>query len=150
MSPDRRRLLGATSASHKLAELRALLDLLAAALQSPAEATRGEPPPEGGATIEQNASAQAARSSGARPAIVVMRRPATRRTGVTHATRGEPSTSTVQQPHWPCGLHPSFGVRAPTWSRSASSSDPADSGTTTASPSTSRSTGRDWACTDRG
>ena len=102
------------------------------------------------APVAQNASAQVERSSGARPAIVVMRRPATRRTGVTHATRGEPSTSTVQHPHWPCGLHPSFGVRAPTWSRSASRSEPADSGTTTTSPSTSSSTGRDWACTDRG
>ena len=102
------------------------------------------------APVAQNASAQAARSSGASPSSVVMRRPATRRAGVTHATRGAPSTSTVQQPHWPCGLQPSFGERTPRWSRSASRSEPADSGTTTTSPSTSSSTGRDWACTDRG
>ena len=27
---------------------------------------------------------------------------------VTQATRGWPSTHTVQQPHWPCGLQPSL------------------------------------------
>src|SRR5205085_752047 len=67
---------------------------------------------------------------------VVMSRPATRRAGVTHATRGAPSTSTVQQPHWPCGLHPSFGERFPTRSRSTSSSDAPSSGTSTSTPST--------------
>ncbi len=49
------------------------------------------------APLAQNASAQ--RSPSASPSIVVTDRPAIRRTGVTHATRGAPSTSTVQQPH---------------------------------------------------
>ena len=53
------------------------------------------------------------RSAGSRPSTVVMDRPATRRAGVTQATRGCPSTSTVQHPHWPCGLQPSFGERSP-------------------------------------
>ena len=48
------------------------------------------------------------------------RRPATRRTGVTQATRGAPSTHTVQQPHWPWGLQPSLTERHPSSSRSAS------------------------------
>ena len=39
--------------------------------------------------------------------------------------RAAPSTSTVQQPHWPWGLHPSFAVRTPRSSRSTSSSEPA-------------------------
>ena len=30
---------------------------------------------------------------------------------MTHATRGAPSTHTVQHPHWPWGLHPSLGER---------------------------------------
>ena len=50
----------------------------------------------------------AARTGSARPSSVVTARPATRRAGVTQATRGMPSTSTVQQPHWPWGLHPSL------------------------------------------
>src|SRR6202034_4340775 len=43
-----------------------------------------------------------------------------RRTGVTQATRGAPSTHTVQQPHWPCGLQPSLTERQRRSSRSAS------------------------------
>ena len=50
---------------------------------------------------------------GSSPSIVVTSRPATRRTGVTHDTRGSPSTQTVQQPHWPCGLQPSLTERQP-------------------------------------
>ena len=46
-----------------------------------------------------NASAQPAATSGSSPSSVVMVRPAMRRAGVTQATRGWPSTSTVQQPH---------------------------------------------------
>lgn len=38
-------------------------------------------------------------SASASPSIVVTRRPATRTTGVTHDTRGWPSTQTVQHPH---------------------------------------------------
>ena len=53
---------------------------------------------------------------------MVTERPATRANGVTQATRGCPSTQTVQQPHWPCGLHPSLTVWTPNRSRSASSS----------------------------
>ncbi len=52
------------------------------------------------APVAVKASAQTAtRSSGSSPSRVVTARPATRRTGVTHATRGAPSTQTVQQPH---------------------------------------------------
>ena len=54
---------------------------------------------------------------------MVTSRPATRRTGVTQDTRGAPSTHTVQHPHWPWGLQPSFGVRRCRRSRSTSSSD---------------------------
>ena len=53
------------------------------------------------APVAQKRSAQSSRSAGSRPSRVVIDRPATRRAGVTHATRGAPSTSTVQQPHWP-------------------------------------------------
>ena len=89
--------------------------------------------------VAQSASAQRP-ASGRAPSAVVTDRPATRRTGVTHATRGWPSTSTVQQPHWPCGLHPSLAERTPRWSRSASSSEPPSSGTSTGAPSTTRAT----------
>ena len=51
------------------------------------------------APVAQNASAQALRSDASSPSSVVTERPAIRRTGVTQATRGAPSTSTVQQPH---------------------------------------------------
>jgi hypothetical protein len=37
--------------------------------------------------------------AGSRPFTVVTARPLTRRSGVTQATRAEPSTRTVQQPH---------------------------------------------------
>ena len=47
--------------------------------------------------LAQNDSAQ--RSAPSRPSIVVTARPATRPTGVTQATRGWPSTHTVQHPH---------------------------------------------------
>ena len=56
------------------------------------------------APVAQKASAQASLRAGSRPASVVIRRPATRRAGVTQATRAAPSTSTVQAPHCPCGL----------------------------------------------
>ena len=56
--------------------------------------------------------------------------------GVTHATRGSPSTSTVQHPHWPCGAHPSFTESTPSRSRSTESSDsPGAASTSTCSPS---------------
>ena len=57
-------------------------------------------------------------SAGSSPSTVVTDRPATRATGVTHATRGSPSTSTVQQPHCPCGAQPSLAERMPSRSRS--------------------------------
>ncbi len=72
------------------------------------------------APVAQNAAAH--RSAASRPSTVVMRRPATRRAGVTHATRGWPSTSTVQHPHWPWGLQPSFTERTPRRSRRTVSS----------------------------
>ena len=83
-----------------------------------------------------NASAHRPPSSS--PSTVVTCRPATRRAGVTQATRGWPSTSTVQQPHCPCGLQPSFGDRMPSRSRSASSSEQPSSGTSTGRPSTTK------------
>ncbi len=82
------------------------------------------------------ASAQAARSASSMPSRVVTARPVTRRAGVTHATRGWPSTSTVQQPHWPWGEQPSLGLRIPRRSRSTSSSDAPSSATATGRPST--------------
>jgi XTP/dITP diphosphohydrolase len=56
---SRRKLLVATSSAHKLSELRALLDLPATDLLGPADVGLGEPPPEVGATFEQNACAKA-------------------------------------------------------------------------------------------
>jgi len=53
------------------------------------------------APVAQKALAHARRWSSGRPSTVVTVRPATRRAGVTQATRGAPSTNTVQQPHWP-------------------------------------------------
>ena len=70
--------------------------------------------------------------------MVVTTRPAARRSGVTQATRGWPSTSTVQQPHWPCGLQPSFTERTPKRSRSASASEHPSSSTVADRPSTIR------------
>ena len=80
------------------------------------------------APVAQNALAQRPRSAASRPSMVVTARPATRRAGVTHATRGCPSTRTVQQPHWPCGLQPSLGEWSPSRSRSTSSSEAPSSG----------------------
>ena len=92
------------------------------------------------APVAAKASAHAAWTSGASPSTVVIERPRTRRTGVTQATRGAPSTSTVQHPHWPWGAHPSFTDRMPSTSRRASSRVPPVSGTSTARPSTSSAT----------
>ena len=66
------------------------------------------------------ASTQRSLTSGGSPSTVVTARPATRRTAVTQATRAAPSTQTVQQPHWPCGLQPSFTERQRNCSRNAS------------------------------
>ena len=46
-----------------------------------------------------NASAKRRCVAASSPSTVVTSRPATRRTGVTQATRGDPSTHTVQHPH---------------------------------------------------
>ena len=71
-------------------------------------------------------------------------RPATRATGVTHATRASPSTSTVQQPHWPWGAQPSFTDTMPSRSRSTESSDsPAPASTATCAPLHSNATRSD-------
>jgi hypothetical protein len=72
------------------------------------------------APVEVKASTQRSSSAGSRPSTVVTDRPATRRTGVTQETRGSPSTHTVQQPHWPWGLHPSLTEGQPNSSRRAS------------------------------
>ena len=44
---------------------------------------------------------------------MVTERPAIRTAGVTQATRASPSTSTVQQPHWPWGAHAVLDRRDP-------------------------------------
>ncbi len=81
------------------------------------------------------AAAKRARAAGSSPSTVTTDRSATRAIGVTHATRGSPSTSTVQQPHCPWGAQPSFTERTPRRSRRTVSSDsPADAVTTTARP----------------
>jgi hypothetical protein len=72
------------------------------------------------APVAHMVSAQRPRTAASRPSTVVTDRPASRRTGVTQATRGLPSTSTVQQPHWPCGLQPSLTEWQRSCSRSAS------------------------------
>ena len=108
--------------------------------EAASEATRmmipGVQNPHWLAPVAVNAFVHSSRIGSGSPSRVVISRPATRDTGVTQATRGAPSTHTVQQPHWPCGLQPSFADRSPRWSRSASSSDPASSGTVTGSPLT--------------
>ena len=93
------------------------------ALESADDPRRAEPALAGPGGAERGRPA-APRVLGASPSTVVIARPATRRAGVTHATRGWPSTSTVQHPHWPCGLQPSLGDRRPSVSRSTSSSEP--------------------------
>ena len=85
--------------------------------------------------VAQNAAASPSRTAGSSPSIVTTDRPATRPTGVTHATRGSPSTSTVQQPHCPWGAQPSFSERRPSRSRSTDNSDSsADASTATMRP----------------
>ena len=82
------------------------------------------------------ASAQPARTASGRPSRVVTSRPSSRRTGVTQATRGAPSTHTVQQPHWPWGLQPSFSERSESCSRRTSSRVAPSSATSTSAPLT--------------
>ena len=98
------------------------------------------------APVAAKASAHIVATSGSSPSTVVTRRPATRRRGVTQATRGAPSTSTVQHPHWPWGEQPSLADRAPRWSRRASSRVIPSSATSTSRPSTSSRTtpARTW------
>ncbi len=86
--------------------------------------------------VATRASDHSRRVSSGRPSRVVTSRPASRRTGVTHATRGAPSTQTVQQPHWPWGLQPSLTETIPSCSRRTSSSDAPSSATSTSAPST--------------
>ena len=79
-----------------------------------------------------NPATSASRRVASRPSTVVTARPATRATGVTQATRASPSTSTVQQPHCPCGAQPSFAETTPSRSRSTERSDsPGNASTTT-------------------
>ena len=85
------------------------------------------------APLAVNASAHATASGS--PSTVVTSRPATRPTGVTHETRGLPSTSTVQHPHCPCGLHPSLAERAPRRSRRTSRRETSVSAISTGRPS---------------
>ena len=92
------------------------------------------------APVSLKASAQRSRTAGSSPSRVVTSRPATRRTGVTQATRAAPSTQTVQHPHCPWGLQPSLGVRRPSRSRRASRSEIPVVGDLTVSPSTMKVT----------
>ena len=92
------------------------------------------------APVATKASTQRCRRSSGNPSTVVTERPATRRTGVTHATRGAPSTQTVQQPHWPWGLQPSLTERQPQSSRRASSSEVPSSPTETVRPLRTKAT----------
>ncbi len=92
------------------------------------------------APVSLKARAHSSRTAGSSPSSVVTARPATRRTGVTQATRAAPSIHTVQQPHCPWGLQPSLGVLLPRRSRSASRSEIPSSSTTTRSPSTVKRT----------
>ena len=87
------------------------------------DARRAEPALAGTGGAEGVGPAPASAASS--PSSVVTAPPRTRRAGVTQATRGSPSTSTVQQPHWPWGLQPSLAERTPSRSRSTSSSDAA-------------------------
>jgi hypothetical protein len=85
--------------------------------------------------LDRNAAAKRSRASGSSPSIVVTDRPPTRAAAVTHATRASPSTSTVQQPHWPCGAHPSLADVSPSRSRNTERSDsPGSTSTPTARP----------------
>ena len=86
------------------------------------------------APVATKASTQRSLRSGSSPSTVVTARPDTRRSGVTQATRAEPSTQTVQQPHWPWGLHPSLTERQPRSSRRASSREAPSSPTVTVAP----------------
>ena len=90
------------------------------------------------APVAEKASTQLCRQAGSRPSSVVTERPATRLIGVTQATLGAPSIHTVQHPHWPWGLQPSFAVRRPSRSRSTSRREDPSSGTSTRRPSTTR------------
>ena len=66
----------------------------------------GEQNPHWLAPSAQKASDHSLTTDSSNPSSVVMRRPAIRRTIVTHATRGSPSTRTVQHPHWPLRAAP--------------------------------------------
>jgi hypothetical protein len=92
------------------------------------------------APCASNAAHHAAAVS--RPSRVITLRPLTRDAGVTQATRGTPSTQTVQQPHCPCGLQPSLAERSPKRSRTTSSSDQPSSSTWTCSPFSWKASGR--------
>ena len=90
--------------------------------------------------VAQKASDQRWTSPSDNPSSVVTDRPDTRRSGVTHDTRGWPSTSTVQHPHCPWGLQPSLTDRRFRGPRSASSRVPPTSTNSTGWPSTVRCT----------
>ena len=60
------------------------------------------------------------RSALGRPSSVTMCLPWATRAGMAQVVFGLPSTSATQQPHWPCGLQPSFNEVMPQRSRSTS------------------------------
>ncbi len=86
--------------------------------------------------VSTSAPAQRVRTAAGSPSRVVTLRPSRRRTGVTHETRGAPSTQTVQQPHWPWGLQPSLTDRSESCSRRTSSRVASSSATSTSAPLT--------------
>ena len=80
----------------------------ATAAEEPAEVTASFIPPDGSGTTFFSLT-QRLPGGRYRVADVMVRDDI----GVVHATSAFPSTSTVQQPHWPCGLHPSLGDLSP-------------------------------------
>ena len=70
------------------------------------------------------------RSDADSPSSVSTERPAAEAAVITHVTLACPSMSARQQPHCPCGEHPSLSDRIPQRSRSVSSSDSSARGST--------------------
>src|SRR5436190_8376792 len=100
--------------------------------------------------VPTNAPAMQSRVAESSPSTVVTARPSTRAAGVTQATRASPSMSTVQQPHWPCGAHPSLADTSPSRSRSTDSNDsPGATSTSTGAPLHTKPTRSDITFSER-
>src|SRR4051812_2720231 len=77
--------------------------------------------PHCSAPVAANADARRSRSSSSSPSSVTTCVPSILVRGTLQLTIALPSTSTVQQPHWPDGEQPSLGERTTSSSRSAAS-----------------------------